>query len=75
MKQLIGKWFTITAALFLITVHFQMTAYSQTEPLTIDQISRAISKVGKDKTLLRKILNDVRGRGLDFLLFNRHYLK
>lgn len=67
MKKLFIR-VVIVAAMFLATVYFQTIIFSQTKPLTLDQISRAISTFSKDKKLLKKIIVDVRNRGVDFSL-------
>ena len=75
IKKPINKLLMIVVAFFLITTHFQRVAFSQTDPLTIDQISRAISKAGKDKTILKKIVNDIRSRGTDFRITSENYAR
>ena len=50
------------------TTDVQIVVLSQEKPFTINQISRAIATFSKDKKLFKKIISDVRSRGVDFPL-------
>lgn len=74
MKKLIIRLATIGAA-FAVIICFQTVILSQEQPLTIDQISRAIEAFNKDKKLSEKIIGDVRSRGVDFPLTEENYAR
>jgi tetratricopeptide (TPR) repeat protein len=68
MKKLIVS-FVLIATMSVGVIYFQNVVFSQTKPFTIVQIIRAISTPSKNKkALFKKIVGDVRSRGVDFPL-------
>jgi len=68
MKKLIVS-IAVIIAVFVGLTHLQTIVFSQTKPFTIGQILRAISTPSSDKkALFKKIVKDVRSRGVDFPL-------